>query len=444
MTSFDLFLLHDAVRDKKPRSRIVCSGGGLSELVQETLSEIYLRRKRGEVSRYFVSHLGVSQLTEERLRRSDKRWFQLVFLQKLLVLWRDSCGKAPAEVESRKQSFFERVSLLRVSICGSSAVAAPKDLTLELCKIAGAHAADGTLADCFFCITDRSKENVLAFQNWVLKSFAFKPRVTLNGSNEWRLAFHNKVFARYLQVFFGFPLGSKLYTVREPGVVRSADLRFRKAFAFGALSFEAGVCVSRHVALCVASKQFRDDICDILTLSGIQLKRPEKTSGGYWRFWSGRLSPAGASAWLAFFEPNTEKWFKLYELANGFQGKAKTFVDAVFAFDSVFYNNSANKVCFKDVLLAVSKLKQTHRYQLASELVKMKGLSSFGGKWAHSLRYYLAYLIDANAVSVSVEDFGPKKSWGRIRRQVYSFNEDVSSWRVPYRPWLTQCYASAG
>ncbi|MFH0973439.1 MAG: hypothetical protein V1817_01475 [Candidatus Micrarchaeota archaeon] len=436
MTTFDLFLLHDPVRDKKPRSRLVCSGDGLSELVQETLSEIYLRRTRGEVSRYFVSQLGVSQLTEERLRRPNKHWFQLVFLQKLLKLWRDSCDKPPAEVESRKQAFFTRIEFLRVNLCNSVAVVAPKHLTLTLCKIAGAHAADGTLADCFFCITDRSRENILAFQNWVFESFAFKPRVSCNGPNEWRLAFHNKAFVRYLQVFFGFPLSSKLFTVREPYVIRAAELRYRQAFALGVLSFEAGICISREVAFCVASKQFRDDVCDILSLSEIQFKQPEKISGGYWRFWSGRLSRDSALKWLDFFEPKTEKWFKLFELANGFQGKAKTFEEAMSAFDSVFYNNSANKVCFKDVLLIISRLQQTHRYELASEIVKLNGLSSFGGKWAHSLRYYLDFLVDAKVVSVSVVDFGPKKSFGRIRRQVYSFNPNVSSWRVPYRPWL--------
>lgn len=164
----------------------------------------------------------------------------------------------------------------------------------------------------------------------------------------------------------------------------------------------------------------------------------DKISGRYWRFWSGRLSKDAALTWLNFFEPNTEKWFQLYELANGFQGRVNNFDDALVAFDSVFYRNSANKISFKNVILLLFKLKRTYRYELAKEAAIASGYKSFGGKWAHSLQHYSCLLIRANVVQTSYEYFGRKKSFGRIRRQVYSVNFRVADWRIPYRPWLAE------
>lgn len=227
MHYFDLFQLHDFARDKAPRSKIVCFGLRLIPLVQEMLREIYAHRERGEITRYFVAELGVSKVTEGCLRSATRKWLPLIFLQKLLFFWQSACEKTCAEAESKKLELFDCIESMRVNLNSSKPVSVPQHLTIQLCKIAGAHAADGTLADNFLCITDRNRESVVAFQQWIFESFGVKPKIVQKGPNEWKLAFHNKVITRYLKTFFGFPSGTKHLTVSEPQIIKDADLCYR-------------------------------------------------------------------------------------------------------------------------------------------------------------------------------------------------------------------------
>jgi len=68
---------------------------------------------------------------------------------------------------------------------------------------------------------------------------------------------------------------------------------------------------------------------------------------------------------------------------------------------------------------------------LADYLIKKNNLTSYGGKWAHSLKHYLDILKKANIILVQKKRFGKKKSFGTIVREVYIFNENIDKWRVP-------------
>jgi len=311
---------------------------------------------------------------------------------------------------------------------------AVKEMSEDLCKIAGAHAADGTLHGNFMRITDGYKNNVVAFNEWIRNVFGVTyPIKKVKDSNEWCIAVHSGVITSYLKKIFDFPSGMKQYTVSEPEIIKNSPLNFRKSFILGALTFEAGIGMKHQVELCVSSKNFRDSIADILALLNIRFTKMENISGEYWRLWSGKLCQDEASKWLALFEPNTEKWFLLKNYIEGYKGHASSFEEALDNLNQFYPSKSASKVCLKDVLIEVKNLNKTHRYELVSYLCKEKNLASYGGKWAHSLMPYLNILKDVNAVNVTREKFGKKRSFGSIIREVYHYNPNIEEWKLPLR-----------
>jgi len=307
-----------------------------------------------------------------------------------------------------------------------------KELTINLCKIAGAHTADGTLYDSYISITDYHKSSILTLIKW-FEDFGYTPNLMQIGKNEWGIRFHSRIISRYLTKFFDFPSGCKQYTVKEPEIINNAPLEFRKAFALGALTFEAGVGMKSQVELCVSSKGFRDSIAEILTELKIPHKYMKKQSSSYWRLWSNSLSKEGALKWLQVFEPNTEKWFKLNDYINGFSKKVDSFEEAAYILNLIYPRQSSSKVVLRDVLLAIKDLKQTYRYELADYLAKKNNLESYGGTWAHSLKHYLDILKRTNMISVEKQRFGKKSSFGTTVREIYRFNEDINNWRLPNR-----------
>jgi hypothetical protein len=225
----------------------------------------------------------------------------------------------------------------------------------------------------------------------------------------------------------------KVYSVGEPRIIKESGIEMRKAFAVGALTFEAGVGMKSQVEFCVASKNFYTDICEILAESEVKFHKMDKQNGTYWRFWSNSLTKEQTIKWMELFEPETEKWFKLYESVNGYQGTAKSTEEAITAFDRVYAHKQSSKVSMKNILPAIKNLGKTYRYELANYLAKETGIESFGGKWAHGLKHYLDILKKANIIKVERGQFGKKKSFGTIIREVYIFNPDVLTWKVPLR-----------
>jgi len=421
----DLFKLHDPVLDNKPRKWIVAKGQKLEQNLSELIEKLIARGwNKTRLWKHMMKKLRVYQPSAERLVSLRAEFFPLIFIEELLKLTNNW---------DKRFRFQETIEVLKANQPPEKIVKAPKELTSKLCKIAGAHAADGTLANNFFCITDGHKDNVEAFGEWLEKAFAMDYNLNKISENEWGIRFHGKVFARYLHHILGFPNGKKVYSTGEPEIIKNSNLGMRKAFAVGALTFEAGVGIKNQVEFCVASKKFQEDLCEILELVGVKYHKMEKQSCSYWRFWSNALTKKETRKWMQLFEPKTEKWFKLYDTANGYHGKVNSVKEAVEIFDIVYPCKPASKVSLKKVFLAIKKLKKTYRYKLADYLAKEAKIKSFGGKWAHGLKHYLDILKQANVISVELRQFGKKKSFGTIVREVYIFNPKVSDWQLPIR-----------
>ncbi|MBN2067868.1 MAG: hypothetical protein JW744_05355 [Candidatus Diapherotrites archaeon] len=425
----DLFKLHNPKLDNKPKKWIVAKGKNLKQNLGGCIEELTVQGwTKPKLCRYIMQKFGVSKPTAERLIYLRKSFYPLVFIEELLKL----TNKLEAKFVIQ-----DKIEFLKVSQPPETIVKAPKYLTKNLCKIAGAHAADGTLAKDYFCITDGYWCNVKSFKNWVKNEFNLDYKILKRDKNEWMIRFHNKVFTRYLRQIFGFCNGKKVYSVGEPEIIKNSNEEMRKAFALGALTFEAGLGMKNQIEFCVASKKFQEDICDILKLAGVRFHKMKNPSGGYWRFWSNTLTEQETIKWMELFEPQTEKWFKLHEAANGYQGKADSIEEAIDILDKVYPSKPNSKVSLKKVLLAIKHLGGAHRYKIVDYLVAKGNFKSYGGKWAHGLRHYLDILKQANIISIERRRFGKKKSFGTIVREVYIFNPEVSEWKVPLRNQLT-------
>ncbi|MFC1698191.1 hypothetical protein ACFL1H_07660, partial [Nanoarchaeota archaeon] len=374
--------------------------------------------------KYFMNKFNISISTAERLVYLKKEWYPLVFIYELLLL---------TKRQNIKFQIQDEIEFLKVSQPPVKIIKPPKYLSSNICKIIGAHTADGTLNNHYFSICDGYMENLIKFREWIMDEFNLFPKIRTISNKQWAISFNNKIFSRYLNKIFKYPSGCKQYTTGEPDIIKNSPNTYRKAFALGALTFEAGIGMKHQIEFCVASKKFRDDISNILYLFKIQHNCMVSKSSNYWRFWSNTLIKGEAFKWTNFFEPETEKWFKLIDYINGYSKEVSSFNEALIIFDKVYPKKTPSKVTLKDILLALRELRQTHRYELASYLANRLKLNSFGGKWAHSLKHYLDILKNANVILVKKGKFGKKKSFGSIIRDIYIFNEKIKEWRLPER-----------
>jgi len=425
----DLFRLHDGKLDRTPHSWILMEGAGLTSIVQKLLSEVCTKSRRRKLDKVISKELNISDISAQRLRRNRVRAYPIPFILKLIAIWKRKLRKDGAIVKKIKAAFLNATDQLRVNTSNGRKLKALKEITPEFCKIAGAHAADGTLYRNYFCISDGYNCNLKAFARWVEKAFGIKPKIKNRENREWKIVLHNKIFARYLNKIMMFPSGKKVYSTGEPTAIQKSRLELRKAFAGAALLFEAGIGIKPCVELCVASKRFRDDLADILRESGI--KFITSNNSRYYRLWTKPLTKEEANKWLQLIEKETWKEHRLKCISCGYFNQVKNLGDFRKSMDRAFPKKPANKVTITDVVDVIVRKKEACRYEIAEELKKKNRLKGYGGIWAHGLAPYLRILKKSNFILVKKKKFGKKKSFGSIVREVYVWNANPSLWRTP-------------
>lgn len=492
----DLFRLNSQKEDFNIRHWIVTQGEGIKKALNILFNE--LPENRTKIVKKVSKDLDISKVTARRLVYNRKRWYHLPFLIYILNLWKTCLSKGKSEYTDFKWRIISSMESIKANNSMSKPLNAVKYLSGNLSKLAGAHAADGTLnrqielysknkgelkkIDSFtadslkisfnesknvyytyltansdealdkilhlignslhssssykISVCDGDKRAVEKYRNWLGECFGLKPKLVpkYNG-NMWACPFKNKVIARYFNKLLDFNCGQKYRKVEVPKIIRRAPAKIKNAFIKGLLTFEAGVGIKEEVSFSIKSKSLWKFFTQSLKNQGLELTRI-KDNHKLWRFWSGKLNKEQALKWLNFFEPGTERWYKLYEISHGFQGKVLTLRNAIKTFHEVYPPKSASKICIKDVILAIRDLEGACRYKIIENLKKTKNLDNFGGKWGHSLDPYLDLLKRANAVTSKHKKFGKKESFGSIIRETFSLNRDIKSWKIPYRPWL--------
>src|SRR3989338_4683951 len=195
--SLDLFKIHDSKDTTK--NWILAKGKNLKIELKSLISKTGFSNT--ELVRHLMKKLNISIACAEKLVYLSREWYPLIFIKELVNL-----------TNASKYEIQDKIEFLKSSKPPVVEYKAVKELTINLCKIAGAHAADGTLYDSYIAITDYHKSNILALVKW-FEEFGYTPKLTQVGENEYGIKFHSRIISRYLMKFFGFPSGCKQYTV---------------------------------------------------------------------------------------------------------------------------------------------------------------------------------------------------------------------------------------
>ena len=162
-------------------------------------------------------------------------------------------------------------------------------------------------------LTEMYEDNVRAFTKWIKNIFGINVKVAHHGTkNAWRVDFDNKIISRYFIKFFGFPVGVKTYTVKEPHIIKISSLRFRKCFLLGLIMFD-GYTRSNGKAIGFSSKSkiLTESVYDILTKLDIPIKDVVEDNYGRFICESRVLDKINLKKAQGLFEKNTEKWFRI-------------------------------------------------------------------------------------------------------------------------------------
>ena len=290
-----------------------------------------------------------------------------------------------------------------------------KELNLILCKIAGAHAADGSLwGEYNYQLIDSDKLSVIEFTKWLEDVFGYKIKAKLHKkSNAYTFCFKSKILGRYLKNFLGFPIGKKTNIVKEPEIIKNSNLEFRKAFALGVLTFDGSVDIRGKAMIQSKSKNLILDLYDILKDENILISfnnKPDKK--GRYTLQFSNFEPK----LLGYFDKNSRKYQRLYELVHGFEGSAKNLKEAKNAFDLAYPITHLTLVTFSDIL-RISDNREPFSYQDALLLLKDKNIHISDT----TLKYYIKILSNNKILRMVKEK--PFK--------VFKLNNNIKGWKVP-------------
>ncbi len=313
--NFDLLQLHNDKADADINgSWIKASGSNLNSELIKLLQEIYQEKNQNNVARDLMKEINCSFSTSKRMLIRIKRkkvWVGLKIIIFLLDYWKKLFNISESVLEEKKGNIIKNIEFLKVGQGQSKPVKAPKKLSINLCKIAGAHAADGSLSpDYGVRLVDSSKEAVSKWISWLSNEFKIKIKlVKSRRENAFKTEKYNKVIARYLNIFFGFPFGKKTNIVREPKIIREASLKYRIAFALGVLTFDGSVSLDGLISLDSNSKQLILDLQDILVKDGIESNINKISQKYVLRIANSKTK--FKPKLLNYFEKETPKWRRL-------------------------------------------------------------------------------------------------------------------------------------
>lgn len=375
---FDLFRLYVPNEDRGARSFILVKGKNLYKTINPIIKEILNKNVRGinSLSKILADKLNINLTTVlKMLRYSSKgRWVSIAVLESLLLVWKETCNKSNLDLLKARLDLQMKFDILGSGSKHVIEVKVVRYLDQNLAKIAGAHLADGNLKkektrngfSYKLSIVDHYKSNLDAFAMWLKKVFGINVSIKKLRIDAWEINLRNKIIGRYFELFLGFPCGKKTYH-NLPEIIRNAPKKLKRCFIIGLMSFDGCVETDKTVSYGIVNSTLRDQIVNIL-FNDFKLKVKSQDKKGFFHFRTGVLSHEEGKKWMMFFEPNTEKWFKLKDFIKGFSNKANSFDEAMSVLGSVYEKQNSSKITIEDVILALKELKTCDKYILANKL----------------------------------------------------------------------------
>ena len=317
--TFDLFKLHSPKIDNKPRKWINATGKCITDEVKRLIEDICqdTQLKIKDICKIVGKILDCHWMVIYN-RFNGYKWVPLPVLITLLDTWKIFCNKKEVEYEIKGKYIQSKIEFLKTCGNTSKPVKAVKTISKNLCKIAGAHAADGTLyfnqtkngSYYVIAITDEYKMAIRELALLINRVFGLKikPRKR-KYDNSWQIRFKNKVIGRYLNIFFEFPIGSKSHIVKEPLIIKSSSIRCRKGFLQGVMTFDGCVNKNNQIELYLRSKLLVKDIENILNIINLNARYSE--IGGFFRLRTRIIKQRNLNEWKDIFFGNSEKRWKM-------------------------------------------------------------------------------------------------------------------------------------
>ncbi|MDP4007526.1 MAG: hypothetical protein Q8P55_02985, partial [bacterium] len=171
-------------------------------------------------------------------------------------------------------------------------------------------------------LTEEYKDNVEAFAHWMKEAFNVTPHLFEQRGHAWRIAFSNKIVARYLICFLDVWPGPKTQDAFEPQIIKNSSLNIRKAFARGVLMFDGCVTKDSKILLDLKSSSLISSIGDIwkkddLTFGKRRYTRKNNYTGkpytGTVLYTTANNNPRKL---INYFENGTQKWKLLHWLSG--------------------------------------------------------------------------------------------------------------------------------
>lgn len=218
----ELFNLHSK-EDETWREWIRCKGKNLSKIFKEFC----------EKNRNFKFSKKITQ-------KMKKDWKNGRSSIPIWVL-KEICEKNP-ELEESVKNEIEFLKLF-----GSNEIRAPHVLTEVLAEIIGRHCGDGScnLNNSDFKISLKEDPSLIEIHKQELNEiFGIEPRIVTISESCKEVVFRSKIFARILTNIFNLPGGKeKTFHAKEPEIIKTSGLKFRKAFLRGLIDTDG--CISR-------------------------------------------------------------------------------------------------------------------------------------------------------------------------------------------------------
>lgn len=396
---FDLFKLHTDEDLKRPGwSWIIVKGTDILQKLRSIITEILSEGiTRWALSNAIAKELKCSPYTIclhiRGIEKNRREWVALPVIMSICDIWGKMCKKSSSEKVSVKQELQGYFELIRGSAI-SQPVPAVKHLTIDLCKIAGAHAADGSISKRYIQITldDSNKNALIAYTKWIKRCFNVNVKVKLRKKDHYRISFYNKIVSRYLHQLLGFPYGEKSNIVEEPHLIKQAPLEFRKAFVTGVMTFDGYVQMNGVIGIDLNSFPLISSVVNILEKLGLRLTLMN-VSGRY-RARTQTLSNVDAKHYATIFEQGTEKWYKITDIVEGFTDGVKSSEDAIMALESVYKIQNGSKTSIGNIFHLVNQLEVFDINTLYNEL-SARSQVGMSKDWIYT---YLKILKNANII----------------------------------------------
>lgn len=342
---FDLFKLHQPI-DVGPKSWICFRGKDLKGKVEFAIKRKNLTFKRA--AELLAESLNCGTAPFKEVFYAGNEWIPLPALEILVE----------RKIISKKD-VLDNTEEIKVNSAKSKPVKAVKELSMDFARIAGAHAADGNIhlrigfqgaekemkkivepriigghyrfrtadykkavelmdkinpkkirvwQEYNIDLTDENRLSVLKYKSWFKGVFGVDLPKPSRFKNAWRINFSNKIIARYMMTFLGFPAGKKSVSVREPNIIRKSAHDMRIAFLQGVLSFDGSVNKRGNLYLTIKSKSLINSVNQIISRRGLNPRIYHDIKRERWTL---SLIKEESKQCLDMFVEDTEKWTKL-------------------------------------------------------------------------------------------------------------------------------------